>query len=191
MLVMVRTLSQKYKSKKLNLSDILSESIALWVLVSGLIHVSLYFGEISGVLITIIIWSGGFVIASAFFIYHHAKLYGRNHVAWTTAFLFFSPVWAGLVYALTWPKNAKRYGILSEPPKIKTGSAGKIQLVQAREGKVIIEGVKKTIDKEPTPLESMSKHTSEMDVTFTYCSKCGRKLSEDMDFCPRCGKHIS
>jgi hypothetical protein len=44
-------------------------------------------------------------LASAFFIYYHAKAYGRNAVRWATAFIIFSPLWAGIAYLLTWPKR--------------------------------------------------------------------------------------
>jgi TRAP-type C4-dicarboxylate transport system permease small subunit len=40
-------------------------------------------------------------------VYDNAKRHGRNAVRWTTAFVVFTPVLAGIVYLLTWPKSKK------------------------------------------------------------------------------------
>jgi hypothetical protein len=44
-------------------------------------------------------------IVGIWIIYQYAKRHGRNVVRWTTAAITFSPVLAGIVYGLTWPKS--------------------------------------------------------------------------------------
>ena len=41
----------------------------------------------------------------AYVVYNHAKKHHRRAVAWTTAFIVFTPILGGLVYLLTWPKE--------------------------------------------------------------------------------------
>ena len=41
----------------------------------------------------------------AYAIYKHAKKNNRRAVAWATAFIVFTPVLAGLLYLLSWPKE--------------------------------------------------------------------------------------
>ena len=44
-------------------------------------------------------------ITLVYVVYDHAKRHHRRAVAWTTAFIVFTPILAGLVYLLTWPKE--------------------------------------------------------------------------------------
>jgi hypothetical protein len=46
-----------------------------------------------------------FYILAPYAVYHNAKRHGRNAVRWTTAFVVFTPVLAGIAYLLTWPKS--------------------------------------------------------------------------------------
>jgi len=41
----------------------------------------------------------------AYVVYNHARKHHRRAVAWATAFIVFTPILAGLVYLLTWPKE--------------------------------------------------------------------------------------
>jgi hypothetical protein len=46
-----------------------------------------------------------FYIVIPHIVYDNAKRHGRNAVRWTTAFVVFTPVLAGIAYLLTWPKS--------------------------------------------------------------------------------------
>jgi len=52
-----------------------------------------------------------FYILAPYAVYHHSKRHGRNTVRWTTAFVVFTPVLAGVAYLLTWPKEKKPTGL--------------------------------------------------------------------------------
>lgn len=58
---------------------------------------SLFAGVVAGIYI--------FYILAPYAVYHHAKQKGRNAVRWTTAFVVFTPLLAGIAYLLTWPKK--------------------------------------------------------------------------------------
>jgi hypothetical protein len=46
-----------------------------------------------------------FYFVAPYTVYHNAKKVGRNAVRWTTAFVIFTPVLAGIAYLLTWPRS--------------------------------------------------------------------------------------
>jgi len=84
-----------------------SSTFLISLLLSGVVVVVLLASEgISGIWYVIALLSL-FTVIWADYIYKHAKAYGRNAVAWATAFIIFSPLWAGVAYLLTWPKDAK------------------------------------------------------------------------------------
>jgi len=84
------------------------EIFAIWLVLSG-IFAAVFFGidnsitwaPATSILASIVLLD----ILFAYVIYYHAKCYGRNAVAWATAFVVFSPLWAGIAYLLTWPKR--------------------------------------------------------------------------------------
>jgi hypothetical protein len=46
-----------------------------------------------------------FYLVIPLIVYDDAKRHGRNPVRWTTAFVVFTPLLAGIAYLLTWPKS--------------------------------------------------------------------------------------
>ena len=52
----------------------------------------------------------GFHVVGADIIYHNAKRYGRNAVAWMTASILFTPILTAIAYGLTWPKTQQEEG---------------------------------------------------------------------------------
>ena len=53
----------------------------------------------------------GFNLATADILRHYIRQHGRNVISWTTAIIVFTPILAGIVYLLTWPKNQKLTGL--------------------------------------------------------------------------------
>lgn len=47
----------------------------------------------------------GLYVVLPYIVYHNAMRNGRNAVRWTTAFIIFTPLLAGIVYLLTWPNR--------------------------------------------------------------------------------------
>ena len=52
----------------------------------------------------------GFNLATTDVLRHYVRQHGRNVVSWTTASLVFTPILAGVVYLLTWPKDRQLTG---------------------------------------------------------------------------------
>lgn len=92
-------------------------------LLDGITHTYTYrtWGGLEKTVVETIAWADDAtavtVILAAFYIfyivipnivYNNAKRHGRNAVRWTTAFVVFTPVLAGIAYLLTWPKGQKR-----------------------------------------------------------------------------------
>lgn len=53
----------------------------------------------------------GFNLATTDVLRHYVRQHGRNVVSWTTASIVFTPILAGVVYLLTWPKDKKLTGL--------------------------------------------------------------------------------
>ncbi len=47
----------------------------------------------------------GMYFTLAYVVYNHAKKRNRRAIAWATAFIVFTPILAGLLYLLSWPKE--------------------------------------------------------------------------------------
>ena len=104
-------------TRELGISDSIKAFI-VWLLLFG-IFVVLYtvfkqlFSSIIGIeipglftwIIIAILAGVGVYFTFAYVVYNHAKKHNRRAVAWATAFIAFSPILAGLLYLLTWPKR--------------------------------------------------------------------------------------
>ena len=53
----------------------------------------------------------GFNLATTEVLIHYVRQHERNLVSWATASLVFTPILAGVVYLLTWPKDRKLTGL--------------------------------------------------------------------------------
>ena len=53
----------------------------------------------------------GFNLATTEVLIHYVRQHERNLVSWATASLVFTPILAGIVYLLTWPKDKKLTGL--------------------------------------------------------------------------------
>lgn len=53
----------------------------------------------------------GFNLATTDVLRHYVRHHRRNVVSWTTASIVFTPILAGIVYLLTWPKGKKLTGL--------------------------------------------------------------------------------
>ena len=53
----------------------------------------------------------GFNLATTDVLRHYVRQHGRNVVSWTTASIIVTPILAGIVYLLTWPKDKKLTGL--------------------------------------------------------------------------------
>jgi len=53
----------------------------------------------------------GFNLATTDVLRHYVRHHGRNVVSWATASIVFTPILAGVVYLLTWPKDKKLTGL--------------------------------------------------------------------------------
>lgn len=113
------------------------------------------------------------VIVFARFIYLHALAYERNAVAWATAFVFFSPLWAGIAHLLTWPKDAsERRQRLIEEEQVVEQHCPKCGIKMKRKDKFCAEcGV----------------NLIEYEVTDWQCEECGAEVAKDNKFCSTCG----
>ncbi len=91
------------------------KALIVWILLCVVIWaLSILFGELSSFLSRpeFTIWDGlgligglALYITLAYVVHNHAKSHNRRAVAWTTAFIVFTPILAGLAYLLTWPKE--------------------------------------------------------------------------------------
>ena len=87
----------------------LISNLLLWILIA--IPSSVLFGadDLAGLAIFIIII--GFNLATTDVLRHYVRQHDRNVIPWTTASLVFTPILAGIVYLLTWPKDKKLTGL--------------------------------------------------------------------------------
>ena len=94
---------QKRANKRLILN------LLLWIIICGILS-SIFFGvEAAGLAVFVIIL--GFNLATTDVLRHYVRQHGRNVVPWTTASIVFTPILAGVVYLLTWPKDRKLTGL--------------------------------------------------------------------------------
>lgn len=135
----------------------ITSTLVISLLSIGVVVVILLSEDISGIWYFIALLSLVIVIW-ADYIYKHAKAYGRNAVAWATAFVFFSPLWAGIAYLLTWPKDAK------------------LQTLEH-----------KKVDGSNDIGETIQKQAVKVQVIKGNCPNCGSKIKTKGKFCPECG----
>jgi len=93
-------------------------ALIVWLLLCGILAVfftlfrelfSEKFGlEIPGIgnwIVLSLIGAIGLYFTLVYAVYNHARKHNRRAVAWATAFIVFTPILAGLLYLLTWPKE--------------------------------------------------------------------------------------
>ena len=103
------------------------QNVVLWVVVSSIIiPVAFYVEEETSYLfrnyirmypfaflpkLAIAICILLFNLATTDVLRHYVRQHERNVISWTTASLLFTPILAGIVYLLTWPKDKKLTGL--------------------------------------------------------------------------------
>lgn len=87
----------------------LISNLLIWVLVCGLLSAGFFGVGGAGLAVFVIIL--GFNLATTDVLRHYVRQHGRNVVSWTTASIAFTPILAGIVYLLTWPKGRKLTGL--------------------------------------------------------------------------------
>ena len=124
---------QKNESRQKRANKRLISNLLIWILVCGILSVCLFFiedvtdtgsklvrhvrdgsrgwtgGWAAGLSIFITIL--GFNLATTDVLRHYVRQHGRNVVSWATASLVFTPILAGVVYLLTWPKDRQLTGL--------------------------------------------------------------------------------
>ena len=67
------------------------------------VHTPIYWAPVASIISAGLI----FYIVAIQAVIGNARRYGRNAIRWATAFAIFTPILAGIVYLLTWPKSQK------------------------------------------------------------------------------------
>ena len=83
--------------------------LLLWIIICGIL--SLIFAGIEAGWLAVFVLILGFNLATTDVLRHYVRQHGRNVVSWTTASIVFTPILAGIVYLLTWPKGKKLTGL--------------------------------------------------------------------------------
>ena len=108
---------KKWATKKLEVGYSIRTAILLIVLCEVLVllvmvyrvsfgeWLGLEIPELSGWMFLCIIGGIALYLTLPYEVYKHAKKQKRRAVMWTTAFIVFTPILAGLAYLLTWPKE--------------------------------------------------------------------------------------
>jgi len=103
----------------------LLSNLLLWMLVCGILSVCFFILEDvtdtgysrwrdSGgwaAQLSIFVTILGFNLATTHVLRHYVRHHERNVVSWTTASIVFTPILAGIVYLLTWPRGKKLTGL--------------------------------------------------------------------------------
>ena len=86
----------------------LISNLLIWILACGFLSLLLVEAAVGlAIFVTIL----GFNLATTDVLRHYVRQHGRNVISWTTASIVFTPILAGVVYLLTWPRGQKLTGL--------------------------------------------------------------------------------